>query len=125
MARPRTPKAKAAVTGRDQHDKKRFKGRKEPKVEDDIGGPSSWMTAPQNKVWNQFRAELPWLNGSHRALLEIATVLRTRLTAGEEVGVQALGALRQCLSAMGATPADATKVSVPDDGDDEGDGLDD
>ncbi|MFL7901563.1 hypothetical protein ACJ41P_10550 [Azospirillum argentinense] len=69
-------------------------------------------------VWQQFAHELPWLNGSHRALLEIAVNVRTRLIAGQDVGVQALNLLRQCLGQMGATPADATKVNVPN-GDEE------
>lgn len=72
------------------------------------------MGAAQAAVWEQFAHELPWLNGSHRALLEIAAVTRARLIAGEDVGVQALNLLRQCLGQMGATPADATKVTMPD-----------
>ena len=35
MPRPRTPKAKAMVTGRDQHDKARFRDRSEPAVAED------------------------------------------------------------------------------------------
>lgn len=125
MARPRNPLGKAKVEGRDQHDAKRFKDRKEPAVTDEIGRPPAWMGEEQRKVWEQFCKELPWLNGSHRALLEIATTIRAKLVSGGEVGVQALGLLRQCLGQMGATPADATKVSVPNDEDDEEDDLDD
>ena len=33
---------------------------------------------------------------------------------GEEVGVSALNQLRMCMAQMGATPADKSKVAVPD-----------
>ncbi|QQF02901.1 hypothetical protein [Sinorhizobium meliloti] len=124
MARPRNPLGKAKVEGRDKMNAGRFKNRKEPSVDEGIGAPPTWMNANQRKVWALFCRELPWLNGSHRALLEIAVSLRTRLVSGDEVGVQALGLLKQCLGAMGATPADATKVTVPNEEDDEEDGLD-
>jgi len=124
MARPRTPRAKAAVEARDKKDPGRFKNRKEPKVTAGIGSAPAWMKQEQKKVWDKFAAELPWLNASHVALLEIATVQRARLVAGEDVGVQALGLLRQCLSQMGATPADASKITVPDDEGEKDDLLD-
>ncbi len=125
MARPRNPLGKAKIEGRDKHDPKRFKNRNEPTVDNGIGEPPEWMGGEQRMVWKMFCRELPWLNESHRSLLEIATTVRTKVVLGQEVGVQALNLLRQCLGQMGATPADATKVSVPDDGDDGEDDLDD
>jgi hypothetical protein len=56
--------------------------------------------------------------------VEIATIIRARLTAGEEVGIQALNLLRQCLGSMGATPSDASKVSLSDDDEEDDDLLD-
>jgi hypothetical protein len=44
---------------------------------------------------------------------------------GQEVGVQALNLLRQCLGQMGATPADATKVTLPNNDEEDEDDLDD
>ena len=113
MAMPRTPRAKAAVSGQAAKNPQRFKSRKEPQAPP-LGNPPSWMSKEQKAVWAQFALELPWLNGSHRALLEIAVNVRTRLIAGQDVGVQAMNLLRQCLGQMGATPADATKVVLPD-----------
>jgi len=118
MANPRVPKAKAAVSGQADKNPQRFRERKEPKSPR-LGKPSSWMTPKQAATWEQFARELPWLNESHRALLEIAVTIRCRLvdqTPGNEVGIQALNLLRQCLGQMGATPSDASKVTVPDDG---------
>lgn len=76
------------------------------------------MGGEQRVAWASFQKELPWLMESDRTLVEIAAVLRARLMSGEEVGVQALGQLRMCISAMGGTPADRSKVAVPD-GEDE------
>jgi hypothetical protein len=116
MARPRTPLAKAKATGRVQHDPKRFAGRNEPGSNGPLGTPPAWMKKKEQlEAWETFADELPWLNRSHRALVGIAAEIRGRLIAGEEVSVQFLNLLRQCLGQMGATPADASKVSMPDD----------
>ena len=117
MAMPRTPRAKAAVSGADKKNPQRFRKRNEPKANGPLGDPPEWMGGEQRVVWRDFQRELPWLNESHRALMEIACTVRARLAAGEDVGVQALNLLRQCLGQMGATPSDASKVSIPDDGD--------
>lgn len=115
MARPRTPKAKAKATGQDIGTHKAvFDGRTEPEVTDPLGDPPGWMKkASQIEAWKMLSAELPWLNRSHRSLVGIAAEILGRQIAGEEVGVQALNLLRQCLGQMGATPSDASKVKVP------------
>lgn len=69
------------------------------------------MSDVQKKCWAEFEAEAPWLNYSHRALLEIACTVRARFSSGEKVGIQALGLLRLCLSSMGLSPVDASKIS--------------
>jgi hypothetical protein len=68
----------------------------------------------QLDAWETFSDELPWLNHSHRALVEIASTVRARVIAGEDVGVHALGLLRNCLGQMGATPSDSSKITMPD-----------
>jgi len=119
MARPRTPKAKAAVTGADKKNKGRFETRADPVVADDLGEPPIWMPVGQQAAWRVLATEIPWLNSSHRALVEIASYIRGRLMAGEDVGVQALNLLRQCLGQMGATPADASKAGAKPSGEEE------
>ena len=69
------------------------------------------MSDVQKKSWTEFEAEAPWLNYSHRSLVEIASTVRARLTSGEEVGVQALSLLRLCIGSMGLSPVDASKIS--------------
>lgn len=125
MARPRTPSAKAKTEGRDTKDPGRFKSRKEPKIAAALGEPPAWLkNSDKNKArdaWALFVKELPWLNHSHRALVEMASNIRGRMMAGEDVGVQAMNLLRQCLGQMGATPSDASKIMVPDDGEEDPD----
>lgn len=113
MPQPRTPQAKAKATGRAAHDPQRFRDRKEPKGKP-LGEPSEGLTETQQKCWEAFRREMPWLMESDRALVETASILRARLWTNHDLGVQALGQLRMCISAMGGTPADRSKVSVPD-----------
>jgi hypothetical protein len=113
LARPRKPTAKARVEGRHLINAGRYK-HNEPTA-DAIGDPPKWLTEEQAAAWREFAGELPWLNTSHRCIVGIASVLRARLASGEEVGTKALSLLRLCLSSMGATPADASKVSwAPD-----------
>ena len=124
MARPRIPRAKAAVEARDKKNPQRFKNRKEPSSPGFLGDPPDWMGGEQRLAWRTFQTEIPWLNASHRGVVEIAVIIRARLMAGEECGVQALNLLRQCLGQMGATPSDASKVTLPDDDEEEDDILD-
>jgi hypothetical protein len=114
MPRPRTPTSKARATGQNIKHPERFSKRSEPRKIGPLGSPPTWMNAGQVAAWKQFQAELGWLNHSHRALVEIACAVRARINAGEDVGVHALNLLRQCLGQMGATPADSSKISAPD-----------
>lgn len=116
MARPRTPKAKAEATGQAAVRRKKFEARNEPAVNEELGPAPDWMDEGQRDAWNVISKEIPWLNSSHRALVEIAATIRARLMAGQDVGVQALNLLRQCLGQMGATPADASKAGAKPDG---------
>lgn len=115
MARPRVPLQKAVTTGRVAQNPARFKGRTEPRSTGPLGPPPKWMkNAASQEAWNTFGTELPWLNMSHRAIVSIAADIRGRQIAGEDVGVKAFSLLRMCLNSMGATPADASKVQMPD-----------
>lgn len=128
MARPRVPKAKADVEARDKKDPQRFRNRKEPEGFGPIGKPPRWVKDTEGNqaatAWDEMVKDLPWLNSSHRAHLTIAATIYGRVIAGQEVGVQALNLLRQCLGQMGGNPADATKVTQPDDGEETDDLID-
>jgi len=128
MARPRTPRAKAAVEASDKKNPQRFKNRTDAKADGPLGNPPAWLKdTPELKAkaaWKLFEKELPWLNQSHRTLVGMAANIQGRIMAGQEVGVQAMNLLRQMLGQMGATPADASKVATGEDGDEKDDLLD-
>lgn len=120
MPQPRKPVALARITGADIKHKSRFAGRNEPVVTDGLGDPPDWLKdtdkSKAREAWLELNAEIPWLNSSHRTLVEIDATVRGRLMAGGEVGSNALNLLRQCLGSMGASPVDASKVNRPDRG---------
>ncbi|MFC3326219.1 hypothetical protein [Mesorhizobium cantuariense] len=128
MARPRTPLAKAAVEASDKKNPKRFKQRREPKAGGPLGTPPKWLTdtdaSKAKSAWLLFQHEIPWLTQSHRMLVGMAANIQGRIMAGQDVGVQAMNLLRQCLGQMGASPADASKITVPDDEGEKDDLLD-
>ncbi len=119
MANPRLPAMKADVSGAAIKNPQRHKGRKVPKGTRSLGQPYARMTPGQVEAWEEFRAELPWLNSAHRALLQLACVLRDRLNNDPDMGVNALSAYSSILSKLAATPVDDTKVGMPDDEDGE------
>ena len=98
MPRRRTPLAKAKATGQDKNHASRFKDRREPQSKGQLGKPPKWMVRKhQLEAWQTLSDEVPWLNHSHRALVGIASEIRGRLIAGEEVSVNGLNLLRLCL----------------------------
>lgn len=115
MARPRVPFIKAETTGRVLRNPQRFKNRKEPPSSGPLGSPPKWLkTAAQMEAWTTFGDDLPWLNRSHRTLVGVAATIQGRIIAGEEVGVKGMNLLRMILGQMGGTPADASKVKMPE-----------
>jgi hypothetical protein len=114
VARPRVPKAKADVAGSAIINPGRFAARTGPKRTRPIGEPYATMTDPQQRAWEEYRNELPWLNSSHRPLLRLACIWTARMEQGDEFGVSATQALSSILSKLGATPVDETKVNHGD-----------
>ena len=118
MPKPRTPKAKATVTGQAEKKRTKFESRKEPSVNMPLGSPPSWVvdteTIKAKSAWELFQREIPWLNESHRLLVGMASNIQGRMMAGQEVGVQAMNLLRQMLGQMGATPATARFANAPE-----------
>src|SRR5687768_15132479 len=112
MARPRTPVAKAEVSGAAAVNPGRFKDRKGPKA-GPLGEPYARMTPEQKAVWAEMRADMPWLNRGHRVLVRLACMLTAKMDADDdgELGVSATHALSGILSKLGATPVDETKVN--------------
>lgn len=116
MARPRTPQAKAQVSGAAQKNPGRFKDRKTPGRRRPIGEPYARMTPEQKACWHEFVQDMPWLHSAHRTLLRLACYHAARLETDEEFGVSATQALSSILSKLGATPVDETKVMHDEEG---------
>lgn len=114
MPAARLPVAKADVTGAAVKNPGRHKDRKQPKGTRPIGEPYATMTDVERGQWYEFVRDLPWLNSSHRVILRVACRLAADLD-GDEFGVSKAQALSSILSKLGATPADESKVSMPDD----------
>lgn len=113
MPAPRTPNAKAKITGAAAKNPQRHKGRSDPKSTP-LGQPSTFLDDNGRQAWEGYRAELPWLMEADRSLVEIASSVRGRLLGGQDVGVTALSMLQSILSKMGGTPADRSKVGAPE-----------
>ena len=123
MPRPRTPLAKAKLTGAGQKNPQRFKARSEPSLSGrGIGEPPAYLPQAARTAWATFADELPWLTHEDRAALEGAALMRGRIVDDPESVTAALfGQYRLALAALGATPVDRSKVShhlADDDGDD-------
>src|SRR6478609_2631252 len=114
MPRPRLPQAKAEASGAVLKNAGRFAGRSAPKKARPIGEPYVAMTEGERWYWEEFKAELPWLNSGHRVLLRMACRLSARLDTDPDFGVSATQALSSILSKLGATPTDETKVAHGD-----------
>lgn len=120
MAKPRLPAAVAKATGAAVKNPQRFRGRKAPKVQP-LGPAPKEFTAAQRAAWNAFAEEMPWLGKSDRMVVETASRLRARMQTEPDFPIGGYAQLRMCLSAMGGTPTDRTKVSAPDDDEDDED----
>ena len=118
MARNRLPVSVARSSGADLKNPKRFRGRADPKV-DVLGPPPAHLDAAQAQAWRALAAEIPWLRASDRALVEIATRLRVRITE-PDCPVTVFAQLRLCMSSLGATPVDRSRIALAAEDEDPG-----
>jgi hypothetical protein len=123
MARARTPVAKAKATAADVKNPGRHKNRRAPRGVAALGAAPMWLGPSGMKAFQAFKRELPWLKESHRVLVELASIYRGRMIDPDPekvpLGLQAAQELRRCLAQLGATPADESKVTLPDDGEED------
>jgi hypothetical protein len=108
------PEKVAEVTGADKRSPGRFKGRAAPRVRS-LGPAPKRLTEEQREIWDEFNDEFPWLGRSDRALVESAVILRALLQQlGADAPIALHAQMRLCLSSMGGTPVDRSKVETPD-----------
>lgn len=82
MPRPRTPKAKAEVSGAAAKNAARFKDRKAPKSSRALGEPYVNMTVEQKAAWAEIQYEMPWLTSSDRIMVRLACSWMARIGYG-------------------------------------------
>jgi len=116
---PRTPLAKAKATGQAAHNVKRFKDRKEPQSVP-LGDPPDEFDDYERVMWADFKREVTWLMESDRATVIVASKLRAKVMTDIATDKD-YGKLLSCLSRMGATPADRSKIYAPKEDADEAD----
>lgn len=116
MGRPRTPTAVLELTGAFKKDPQRRAARtNEPAPEGDLGPPPKHFNADLAAVWKELAATCPAgvLTSADRWLVELACslMLNFRRSKGLVTGKE-LSQLVTCLSRMGMTPADRSRVGV-------------
>jgi hypothetical protein len=90
----------------------KIKGRADP-VLAPLGPAPAWLDADQKKVWELFGTEFPWLAASDRALVELASRLRCRMLYEKDPPLGCLALLRRCISGLGGSPADRSRIAAP------------
>ena len=115
MARPRKPTAVLELTGAFEKDPQRKAARSgEPRPEGALGNPPECFDAVHIELWNEIQAEVPArvLTSADRTLVEIVCRLKLKLRTGKIHGGE-LSVLASCLTRMGLTPADRSRISIP------------
>jgi len=121
MARNRTPKNKANVSGASLNQPSRYAQRQSPKNTRELGDPYEKMTEAQKEAWQDLRYEMPWLTSVDRTMVRLACMWIAKLD-DREFGTAATQVLSAILSKLGASPVDASKVNHA--GDEESDEAD-
>ena len=112
MPKPRLPQDKAKMTGANDKNPKRFKGRSSPKVKS-LGSPPGSFDEPLIELWNEFNSDFPWLGRTDRHIVGMACRLQNMIDLGDAT-INVYAQLRMTLGSMGATPVDRSKVDAPD-----------
>ena len=112
-ANRRLPGAVAKATGAAIKNPARYRARREPQSEP-LGNPSPFLNEAGRDAWAGFKRELSWLTESDRAMVEIVSVIRGRIISGE-AGATMLSTYQACLTKLGATPIDRSRVAVAPD----------
>ena len=115
MANPRTPLAKAKLTGAAAKNPQRFRDRVEPESSP-LGLPPKKLEEAEKAAWKDFKKEWPWLVESDRAAMVPLCKMRALVESGEaKIGMYT--EYRLMLSAFGGTPTAKTKIALPKDDD--------
>lgn len=113
MPRKRVPAEVAEMTGDTIKHPERHKGRATPPVTP-LGRAPARLCKAERAEWEAFRADMPWLCRSDRHVVEIAARMSVRIRE-KDCPLGIFAQLRLCLSSMGATPTDRSRVKWAED----------
>jgi phage terminase small subunit len=114
MPRPRTPTNLLILNGGLAHDKKRYANRTtEPVPSGDIGPAPKHLSPAQKAIWKELLKQVPdgVLTNADRIIFELACRLTHKMRTEEFTSSNA-AQLVSCLSRLGLSPADRSKVQV-------------
>jgi phage terminase small subunit len=118
MGRPRKPTSLLILNGSIDHDKKRYANRTlEPKPEGKLGTVPKYFSEDLKDIWRELTKQVPdgVLTGADRIILELTCRLTAKMREGS-ISTGETAQLISCLSRLGLTPADRSKVNInPDD----------
>ncbi len=113
MGRPRKPTRVLELQGAFKKDPQRRAAREnEPEVTEPLGPPPDKLNEAQSARWREIESWCPWLTVADRTTAEIAARLWQGMRDGTAKGPD-LKTLLTCLSHLGMTPVDRSKVKVP------------
>ncbi|WP_226627958.1 hypothetical protein [Alloyangia pacifica] len=108
----RTPLRKAVLSGAAAKNPQRYRDRNEPQGGPVLGRAPTYFNKPQRAAWAKFKVELPWLVEADRAMVEMASIVRSLIEdTPAAVSAAMIREYRQQLSALGATPTARSKVN--------------
>jgi hypothetical protein len=113
MARPRKPTAELELNG--AFDKNPNRRRKDPQTTGPVGDPPPSMDVKYHATWYELvdQAPVDVLRSRDRTVLEIAVRVLYAIRHTDKVEAALISQLNKCLSSMGMTPSDASKVHAP------------
>jgi hypothetical protein len=113
MPRPRKPTRTLELTGAfRKHPERRQERENEPQIDEPLGDPPDCLNEAERARWLDIAGMYPWLNFSHRLIVEQAA----RLWALERSGKAKTGdskLLQTAIRILGGTPSDSSKVKMP------------
>lgn len=124
MGRNRKPTHELEQSGAFEKDPQRRRDREnEPVPAGPLGDPPEYLSPAAQSVWHELAGQVPQgvLTIADRFLVEIVSRQMARLRAGEDLKAAEINQIISCLSRMGLTPADRSRVAVPKPPDEERD----
>lgn len=113
MGRPRTPTAKLKLNGAFAKNPNRT--RQDPETKGPIGDPPPSMDVKLHATWFELADQAPVnvLRSRDRTVLELAVRVLYAIRNSEKLEAAMVSQLNKCLSSMGMTPTDASRVYAP------------